>query len=149
MAKLAHMTVTVNPIKAKLKILSSAATNQTRSKRKYYCWSCGRNYTHGSKICSAKKAGHQKESYSNKLLGGIKKGCEWRLGVIINKVKISNPKISLINCIRTPPIFPSENMLSISDSGVNIYLAKQATTKMAPVIISNEMTARLQDGSTM
>ena len=34
-------------------------------------------------------------------------------------------------------------MLDIVDSGANIYLAKKATTTMGPVIIPNEMTARL------
>ena len=40
-------------------------------------------------------------------------------------------------------------MLENSDSGENIHLAKQATTTMALVIISNDMTARLSYGSTM
>ena len=40
-------------------------------------------------------------------------------------------------------------MLAIADSDANIHLAKQSTTRMAPVIMSNEMTARLPDGSTM
>ena len=40
-------------------------------------------------------------------------------------------------------------MLEIADSGANIHLAKQASTKMAPVIMSNEMTARITYGSTM
>ena len=40
-------------------------------------------------------------------------------------------------------------MLEITDSGVNIHIAKQATPSMDPVIISNDMTARLPDGSTM
>ena len=33
--------------------------------------------------------------------------------------------------------------------GTNIHLAKQATTTMAPVIMSNDMIVRLPDGSTM
>ena len=61
MVQLAQMNVTMNATKAQINILSSAPTNETRSKRKYYCWSCGSNYTHGSKTCSAKKAGHQEE----------------------------------------------------------------------------------------
>ena len=48
----------------------------------------------------------------------------------INKIEISNPKISLINCIGTPPNSPSKNKLSIEDSGVNIHLAKQSTKKI-------------------
>ena len=38
-------------------------------------------------------------------------------------------------------------MLEISDSGANIHLAKQSTKTMAPVIISNDTTARLPNGS--
>ena len=34
-------------------------------------------------------------------------------------------------------------MIEITDSGAKIHLAKQATTKMASVIMSNEITARL------
>ena len=40
-------------------------------------------------------------------------------------------------------------MLVITDSGANINLAKQATATMSPIIISNEMTARLPDGIIM
>ena len=36
MAQLAHMTVTMNNIKAQLKTLASAQTNQSRPKRKFY-----------------------------------------------------------------------------------------------------------------
>ena len=67
----------------------------------------------------------------------------------MNKIEISNPKISLINCIGTPPNFTSKNTLAVADSGANIYLAKQSTTTIYPIIISNYMTARLPYGSTM
>ena len=40
-------------------------------------------------------------------------------------------------------------MLTISDSGANIHLERQATPKMAPVIMYNEMKAILSDGITM
>ena len=50
--QLAHMTVTMNNMQEKLNTLASNQTNQTSPKRKHYCWSCGRNYTHGSKTCS-------------------------------------------------------------------------------------------------
>ena len=53
----------------------------------------------------------------------------------MNKIKISTPKISLINCIDTTPNPPSNNMLAITDSGANIHLEKQATTTMDPVIM--------------
>ena len=49
MAQLAQMTVTMNAMQAQLKTLSSDPINQTRSKRKYYCWSCMSNHNHGSK----------------------------------------------------------------------------------------------------
>ena len=53
----------------------------------------------------------------------------------MNKIYISNPKISLINFIDTPPNPHSNHMLAIADSGANIHLSKQATTTMAPVIM--------------
>ena len=49
----------------------------------------------------------------------------------------------------TPPNYPSNNTLAISDSGANTHPEKQATTTMAPVKISNEMTERLPDGITI
>ena len=67
----------------------------------------------------------------------------------MNTIKISNPKISLINFIDNPHNLPSNNMLAIVHSGANIHPEKNTTTKMAPVIMSAEMIARLQDGSTM
>ena len=82
--KLTYMTLTMNFMQAQLKALGSDQTNQTRSKRKYYCWICGSNYTHGSKTCSSNKAGHQEEAYHKKRLGGSEKVCKRRLGEIIN-----------------------------------------------------------------
>ena len=67
----------------------------------------------------------------------------------MNKIGISNPKISLINFIDNPYNTPSNNMLAIADSGANIHLLNKATTKMAPAIMSNEMTTRLPGGITM
>ena len=52
-------------------------------------------------------------------MGGSEKGCEWRLGAIVNKIEICNPKIGLINCIATPPNPTSNNMVAITDSGAN------------------------------
>ena len=68
---------------------------------------------------------------------------------MVNKIEISNPKISLIDYIDNPPNTTSNNMLEISDSGENIYQARQATHTMAPVMMENEMKARLPDGSNM
>ena len=68
---------------------------------------------------------------------------------MMNKIETISPKIVLINCIGSPQNYPSNNMLEISYSGANIHLAKQATTTMAPVIIPNEMKARIPDGSIM
>ena len=47
--------------------------NKARPKNKYYCWSCGSNYTHGRKKCSSKKAGHQEEAYYKNIMGGSEK----------------------------------------------------------------------------
>ena len=62
---------------------------------------------------------------------------------------MSNPKISLINYIDTPPNHLSNNMLAIADLDANIHLEKQATLTMAPAIMSNYMKVRLLDVSTM
>ena len=67
----------------------------------------------------------------------------------MNKIEISNPKISLINCIKNPPNQLSKNMLAIAYSGENIHLEKQATPIMALVIMSNDMTSIIPDGRTM
>ena len=82
-------------------------------------------------------------------MGGSEKGREWRLWAIDNKIKMFNPKISLINHIDTPPNPTSTNMLAIADSSANIHIARQATPKMAPVNMDNKMKARLPDVSTM
>ena len=67
----------------------------------------------------------------------------------MNKIEIGDPKISLIHFIGTPPNPPSNNILAIIDLGANIHVAKQATTTMSPLIMPNEMTAKLPDGITM
>ena len=82
-------------------------------------------------------------------MGGIEKGCEWRLGAIFDKIETGNPEISLINYIDNLPNPTINNMPAITDSGANIHLAKKATPTMAPVIMENEMKARLLYGSTM
>ena len=76
MAQLSYMNVTMNAIQEHLKTLTLEPTNQMRSKRKYYCWSFGSNYTHRSKTCSSKKFGHQDQAYYKKRLGGIEKECK-------------------------------------------------------------------------
>ena len=82
-------------------------------------------------------------------MGGSEKGYAWRLGAIVNKIEIINPKISLINYINNPPNPNNTNMLAIAYSGVNMYLARQATPTIAPVIMENYMKSRLPYGSTM
>ena len=82
-------------------------------------------------------------------MGGSEKGCEGRLRAIFNKIEISNPTISLMNYIDTPPILTSNNMLAIVDSGANIHLEKQATPAMPLVMMVNDMKAILPYGSTM
>ena len=59
-------------------------------------------------------------------MGGNKKGYEWRLGAAMNKIEISNPKISLINYIDTPSNPTSSNMLAIADLGANIPPIKKS-----------------------
>ena len=82
-------------------------------------------------------------------MGGSEKVCEWGLGAVENKIKIINPKVSLIYNIDTPPNPTSTNMLANADSCANIHLTRQATPTMAPVIMDNEMKSRLPDRSTM
>ena len=74
--QLAQMTVIMNAMQEQLKTLASVQTNQVRPKIKYYCWSCGSNFTHGIITCSEKKAGHQEEVYYKKMMGGSEKGRE-------------------------------------------------------------------------
>ena len=45
MAQLVQMNATMNAMKAQ----SKTSTNPTRTRRKNYCWSRGRNFTHGVK----------------------------------------------------------------------------------------------------
>ena len=40
-------------------------------------------------------------------------------------------------------------MLAIADPGANIHLTRQSTPTISPVIMENEMKARLPDGITM
>ena len=67
----------------------------------------------------------------------------------MNKIKISTPKISLINNIGTQTNYPSKYTLSIVDSVKNVNLANKATSTMVPVIMSKYMAARLLDGIVM
>ena len=48
-----------------------------------------------------------------------------------------------------PPNYYSKKTLEIADLGENMHLEKPATKTKAPVIISNDMTSILPDGSTM
>ena len=68
--------------------------------------------------------------------------------VITNKIKISTPKLSLINNIRNPHNSLSKKILLIIDSGANIHIAQQVAPEMAPFIISKDTTPRLPDEST-
>ena len=82
-------------------------------------------------------------------MGKSEKGCEWQLGVIFNKIEISNPKISLIYFINNPPNPNCNNVSAIKYSGANIHLEKQSTPTMAPVIMENDMKSWIPDGSTI
>ena len=103
----------------------------------------------GVKPALPKKSSHKEEVYYKKIFGVSKKVRKLWLGAIMNKIKMSTTKLILINNIRTPTNYLSNQTVSIIVSGANIHLSKQATTKMAQVIISNYMTARLPDGSTL
>ena len=137
------MTATMNVMQSQLMTLSVAATKGP--KIKYYCWSCGRNFSHGRKACPSRKSGHIDETYLNKIIGGIEKGCKLRLGLKMNEIKMSTPKISLIDNIGTPPNYPRKYTLAISDSGANIHLENEITVIMSPVILSKDMTVRPPD----
>ena len=67
----------------------------------------------------------------------------------MNKIKMSTPKISLINNIRTPTNSSIKYTLEIAYLGTSIHLANQPTPTMAQVILSKEIKARIPDGSTM
>ena len=67
----------------------------------------------------------------------------------MNKIKIINTKIILINNIRNPPNSPRKYTPTIIDSGAKIHLENKTTQTMPPVIMSKDMTERLPDGSTM
>ena len=64
-------------------------------------------------------------------------------------MKISAPKISLINDIGTPPNSPRNYTLEITDPSAKIHIANGATPTMPPVKMSNNMTASLSYGSTI
>ena len=49
----------------------------------------------------------------------------------------------------TPTNKISTNLIAVTDSGMNINLARQAIHTMDPVFMENYMKARLPDGSTM
>ena len=99
MVQLSQTNVTMNTTQAQLKTLLATSKNITRTKRKFFCWSCISNFNHGSKICSTKKTGHTEEAFYKKRLGVGEKECKLWLGAITNKNKISSPKLSLINNI--------------------------------------------------
>ena len=65
--------------------------------------------------------------------------------VEMNEIKMSTPKISLIDNIGTPPNYPRKYTLAISDSGANIHLENEITVIMSPVILSKDMTVRPPD----
>ena len=72
-SQLAQSTVTINVIQAQLKTLSETSTDTTITERKFYCWGCGCNFTHGIKPWSAKKTGHKKRNSTRNDFGGVKR----------------------------------------------------------------------------
>ena len=75
-AQLVQMIVTMNVMQAQLKTIASVQTDEARPKKTFYLCSCRRNFTHGRKTRSTKKAGNHKEKYYNKMMVGSEKGCE-------------------------------------------------------------------------
>ena len=67
----------------------------------------------------------------------------------MNKNKMITLKISLINNIGTLFNYPRKYTLAIAESGSNIHMENQATSKMASFIISKDMLAKIPDESTM
>ena len=80
-------------------------------------------------------ARHKYEAYYKKTFGGIEKGRGKPLVVTMNKIKIKNPKSSLINNIWNPPNSPRNYAPEITDSGDNIHLENESTQSMSPVIM--------------
>ena len=130
------MTATMNGMQAHLNTLSTMSSNTTIPKSKSYCWVCRKKITHGRNNIFKKKV-HQKDAYYKKRFRFSEKGCKFELGVIMNKIKIRNTKISLMNIIGTQNNSPSKCTLSIADSNTNIHLANEANTTMSAVIVSN------------
>ena len=67
----------------------------------------------------------------------------------MDKIKISTPKIILINTIETPPDSPRKYTVAIVDYDANINLENEASPTIPPFIMSNRMTIRLPYGNTM
>ena len=63
MAQLAQMTENMDDIQAQLKKLTPMSKNPTRANKTIYCWSCGSNFTHGSKTSYDQKTGHKEGAY--------------------------------------------------------------------------------------
>ena len=74
MVQLAQITANMNSIQAQLKTLSETSISSTRPKRKYYCWSFGKNFIHVIKARYSNKLGQKYKAYYKKRIGVSKKG---------------------------------------------------------------------------
>ena len=68
---------------------------------------------------------------------------------IDKKIRINNPKTSLINHIDTPPNPTSTDILTITDHGANIHLARKSALTMASLIMYNEIKSIIKDVRTI
>ena len=82
-------------------------------------------------------------------MGGSEKGCELRFGAIVDKPKISLPKISLTYNIETPYNSPFNTNIVILYYGDNIHFSNIATPITALVKCEHTMEARLPYVITM
>ena len=126
MAQLSQLTLAMNTIQAKMKALASTSTNITRKRLNSTAGAVEENALMGVKPDFSRELTIKRRHNTIKYLGVMGDN---------KKIEIYTPKLSLINNIGTPHNSPSKQTLAITDSGANMHLSKQSTTKMAPVII--------------
>ena len=93
MAQFSQMTVTMNAMQVQLKTLSSTKTNQTRSKREHYCWSCGSYYTHISEPDHQRKRDANKKLTTRKECSEVKMDASFGWGKSLINLKLVTLKI--------------------------------------------------------
>ena len=63
MAELVQMTATMNTMHVQLNTFSATSTSLKIPKRKFYCWICVSNLTHGRKSFASNKSVHKDNVY--------------------------------------------------------------------------------------